>query len=351
MIPFFPNVCLQPSSLLCYTHLVEMLGNTEKRDMPKSASYTLRWSAEHECYELQAQEKAANRPLQEDWWFAWLAEHSSFSFQGKQGHLSLLKEPRARGADYWYAYRSLNRRTVKKYAGRTVDLTVAHLEELARALASEALAVADDAARKGRPPSSKMVPERHEQAVAVPAPTTVPLPQSPLLRYKLQPPRLHPSLIVRERLLAQLDVALEQPVTLLSAPAGFGKTTLVRQWLAARDATGQLPPIAWIALDEGDNDLLRFWRYMIAACQGVQTHLGSTALAHLSAAYQPPFNPPDIETVLTLLLNDLAYHAARRHCHSHACAPGEKSPKFRQPICASPSQRRTTFSRKHWPCL
>jgi len=84
--------------------------------MPKSALYTLRWSEEHERYELQAKENAANRPLQEDWWFVWLADHSSFSFQGKQGHLSLLKEPRARGADYWYAYRSLNGRTVKKYA-------------------------------------------------------------------------------------------------------------------------------------------------------------------------------------------------------------------------------------------
>ncbi len=276
--------------------------------MPKSASYTLRWSAEHERYELQARENAANRPLQEDWWFAWLADHSSFSFQGKQGHLSLLKEPRARGADYWYAYRSLNRRTVKKYAGRTVDLTAAHLEELAHALASEAIAVADHAARKERPLSSKMVHERHAQTLPVPAPAGAPPPpQLPLLRHKLQPPRLHPSLIVRERLLAQLDVAMEQPLTLLSAPAGFGKTTLVRQWLAARNATGQLPSFAWVALDEGDNDLLRFWRYMIAACQGVQTHPGSAALAHLSAAFQPPFNPPDMETVLTLLLNDLAY--------------------------------------------
>ena len=68
--------------------------------MPKSAYFMLHWSAEHECYELQTQENAANRPLQEDWWFAWLADHSSFSFQGKQGHLSLLKEARARGSDY-----------------------------------------------------------------------------------------------------------------------------------------------------------------------------------------------------------------------------------------------------------
>jgi LuxR family transcriptional regulator, maltose regulon positive regulatory protein len=272
--------------------------------MPKSALYTLRWSEEHERYELQAKENAANRPLQEDWWFVWLADHSSFSFQGKQGHLSLLKEPRARGADYWYAYRSLNGRTVKKYAGRTVDLTAAHLEEIAHALASKAPVVADEAERRKRPPSSTAT-DHHTRALHIPAPAAVPRPhQLPLLSYKLQPPRLYPSLIVRDRLLAQLDAALEQPVTLLCAPAGYGKTTLVSQWLVARGATGH--PLAWISLDEGDNDLLRFWHHTIAACQGVQTHLGSTALAHLSTSLQPPFGPPDMEIVLTLLLNDLA---------------------------------------------
>jgi LuxR family maltose regulon positive regulatory protein len=275
--------------------------------MPKAASYTLRWSAEHERYELQTREHAANHPLQDDWWFAWLVEHSSFSFQGKQGHLSLLKEARARGGDYWYAYRSLHRRTVKKYAGRTVDLTVAHLEELAHALASKAPVVANDTEHKDKPPFSTVVTESHTQVLSVPTLVAVKLPQLPLLRFKLQPPRLHPSLIVRERLLVQLDAALEQPVTLLSAPAGFGKTTLVSQWLAARDAAGQLPSLAWVALDDGDNDLLRFWRYMITACQGVQSHLGSEALEYLSAAFQPPFDPPDMETVMTLLLNDLAY--------------------------------------------
>jgi ATP/maltotriose-dependent transcriptional regulator MalT len=272
--------------------------------MPKSAHSMLRWSVEHGCYELQTQENAAKRPLQEDWWFAWLADHASFSFQGKQGHLSLLKEARARGADYWYAYRSLNGRTVKKYAGRTVELTAAHLEEIAHALASQAPVEASDAAHQERPPSSPAT-DRRTQALHVPAPAVVPRPhQLPLLSYKLQPPRLYPSLIVRDRLLAQLDAALEQPVTLLCAPAGYGKTTLVSQWLVARGATGH--PLAWISLDEGDNDLLRFWHYLIAACQEVQTHLGSTALAHLSMALHPPFDAPNMEIVLTLLLNDLA---------------------------------------------
>jgi len=271
--------------------------------MPKSAHYTLRWSAEHGRYEWQAQENAANRPLQEDWWFAWLADHASFSFQGKQGHLSLLKEARARGADYWYAYLSLNGRTVKKYAGRSVDLTAAHLEEIAHALASQAPVEASDAAHQKRHPSYTATGS-HTQAPHIPTPAAVPRPhQLPLLTYKLQPPHLYPSLIVRDRLLEQLNAALEQPVTLLCAPAGYGKTTLVSQWLAIRGAT--VYPLAWVSLDEGDNDLLRFWRHMIAACQGVQTHLGSTALAHLSKSLQPPFNPPAMETMLSLLLNDL----------------------------------------------
>ncbi|MFL5655506.1 MAG: LuxR C-terminal-related transcriptional regulator [Ktedonobacteraceae bacterium] len=274
--------------------------------MPRSASYTLRWSAEHEHYELQSQENVANRPWHEDWWFAWLAEHASFSFHGKHGHLSLLKEARARGGDYWYAYRSLNRRTVKRYAGRTVDLTAAHLEELARMLASEAPVVADDTEHQETASSAKEATEGQTHTRPVPTPAAAPLPyQFPLLSYKLQPPRLPSSLIPRERLLAQLDAALGQPVTLLSAPAGFGKTTLVSQWLSARGTTTS--SLTWLTLDEGDNHLLRFWRYLLAACQGVQAHLGSTALAHLSAALQPPFNPPHMETVLTLLLNDLAH--------------------------------------------
>ena len=146
-------------SPLLYSPWLRCWGIQRKGTMPKSARYTLHWSAEHECYELQTQGNVAGRPLHEDWWFAWLADHASFSFQGKQGHLSLLKEARARGGDYWYAYRSLNRRTVKRYAGRTVDLTAAHLEELARALASAAPAVTDNAEHKDTSSSSQEATE------------------------------------------------------------------------------------------------------------------------------------------------------------------------------------------------
>jgi LuxR family maltose regulon positive regulatory protein len=270
--------------------------------MPKPVSYILRWKASHEYYEWHSREDAISRPLQEDWWFAWLADHSSFSFQGKHGHLSLLKEARARGTGYWYAYRSLSLHTVKKYAGRSVDLTPTHLEELAHTLASAAPVERSVLNIPSLP--SKTVPEQQTPSFHVPPATAPFLHPVPLLGFKLQPPRLHPSLIGRERLLARLDAASFLPVTLLSAAAGFGKTTLVSQWLSARNTT--LFPLAWVTLDQADNDLLRFWRYIIAACQRLQAQCGRTALEQLAVSLRPPFNPPTMEPILTLFLNDLA---------------------------------------------
>src|SRR5437870_5959310 len=68
-------------------------------------------------------------------WLKRLAAFTSFSFQGREGHLTLLKEARPRGGDgYWYAYRRQGKRTAKKYAGRTADLTTERLEQVARVL-------------------------------------------------------------------------------------------------------------------------------------------------------------------------------------------------------------------------
>jgi len=86
---------------------------------------------------------------------------------------------------------------------------------------------------------------------------------------------------------------------LLSAPAGFGKTTLVSAWRAT--AAGRAMPCAWVSLDAADSDPLRFWRYVIAALDMLQPDSGATALALL----QSP-QPPPIEAVLTLLLNALS---------------------------------------------
>jgi LuxR family transcriptional regulator, maltose regulon positive regulatory protein len=91
-----------------------------------------------------------------------------------------------------------------------------------------------------------------------------PAPQLSFLEAKLHRPRVPADLVRRERLFARLDEGCQRTLTLLSAPAGFGKTTLVCQWMAERRAT---LPIAWVSLDTEDNDPSRFWRYVLTACQ------------------------------------------------------------------------------------
>src|SRR5579884_3295891 len=101
--------------------------------------------------------------------------------------------------------------------------------------------------------------------------TTLP----PLLASRLSPPRLPALLVERTRLLALLDAGQKQKLTLLQAPAGFGKTTLVNQWITHRGWYGKggvdphphPSPTAWISLESDDNDPIRFWISIIVACQ------------------------------------------------------------------------------------
>lgn len=121
-----------------------------------------------------------------------------------------------------------------------------------------------------------------------------------LLLTKLAPPRPHPSTLWRERLFVRLDQALERKIALIAAPPGFGKSTLVGEWAAARRK-----PIAWVSLDAGDDDPIRFWQYVIAACQTAGPALGKTALAALRSSQQPSF-----ERILTAFLNEIAQLSA-----------------------------------------
>jgi LuxR family maltose regulon positive regulatory protein len=116
-----------------------------------------------------------------------------------------------------------------------------------------------------------------------------------LLRTKLALPRLNAPLVPRPSLLARLDEGLAYKLTLISAPPGFGKTTLASEWAATRDE-----PIAWVSLDAGDNDPVRFWRYVITACQAFDAPLGKSALAALRASQRPSF-----EAILTSFINEL----------------------------------------------
>ena len=140
---------------------------------------------------------------------------------------------------------------------------------------------------------------------------------TPLLATKLYipPPRLN--IVLRPRQIARLNEGLHGKLTLIAAPAGFGKTTLVSEWVAARTedrglrtetVTSSLSPqssalstrVAWLSLDEGDSDPTRFLAYLVAALQMIAPTIGAGVVGVL----QSP-QPPPIEAILTALLNDI----------------------------------------------
>jgi LuxR family maltose regulon positive regulatory protein len=107
----------------------------------------------------------------------------------------------------------------------------------------------------------------------------------PLVTTKLRVPRTRPNLVERPRLHETLDRGEERKLTLVSAPAGFGKTTLLSKWLEARAAGGR--SVAWVSLDKSDNDPARFLTYLITALQNVEEGIGEGVLASLRSP-QPP---------------------------------------------------------------
>src|SRR6266700_3546675 len=259
-----------------------------KESMPKPPTHTLIWSAQSETYALVTPDHLPQEivPGHQEPWVAWLTTHSSFSFQGQSGHLSVLKESRPRGAGYWYAYHTKESQTRKRYLGRTAMLTLARLEEVAQDLGSEP---------EPAPLAQAQTSSSSEQ-------------KGVLLSTKLSPPRLPSSLVERSRLLDELDAVRSHHLTLVSASAGSGKTTLLSAWAAASSARrgvsgragGLEPPVAWLSLDALDNEPIRFWASVIAALRTGLPTLGEDALAMLHSPQSPP-----LSTILTALLQEL----------------------------------------------
>jgi len=117
----------------------------------------------------------------------------------------------------------------------------------------------------------------------------------PLIRTKLRLPFTRPGLVTRPRLQEQIAQGLRGPLTLITAPAGFGKTTLVVSCIASCGL-----PVAWLSLDKNDNQAGRFLHYLVAALQEADNTIGSEAAQLLAASHQVP-----PEAVLTSLINDL----------------------------------------------
>jgi LuxR family maltose regulon positive regulatory protein len=118
---------------------------------------------------------------------------------------------------------------------------------------------------------------------------------TPLLATKLYIPASRQNVVRRSRLTERLNEGLHRKLTLISAPAGFGKTTLVSEWVAGCERS-----VAWLSLDEGDNDPTRFLAYLVTALQTIAPTIGAGVMGVL----QGP-QPPPIESILTALLNDI----------------------------------------------
>jgi LuxR family maltose regulon positive regulatory protein len=197
----------------------------------------------------------------------------------------------------------IGRRQVQRELRKALDALCALLRQGRGDGASQAVPPAPDGLR------------RQPQA---PSPMAARPPEQPLLlSTKLARPRVPAALVRRERLLRQLDDVFSHRLTLLSASAGWGKTTLLASWLqsierraqsaeqahdaSALHATPYAVRFAWLSLDAQDNQATRFWLAVIAALRSCMPSVGQGALAMLRAPEPPPFS-----AILTMLLNDLA---------------------------------------------
>jgi LuxR family transcriptional regulator, maltose regulon positive regulatory protein len=120
-----------------------------------------------------------------------------------------------------------------------------------------------------------------------------------LLATKIAIPRISSDLLPRSHLMIRLEEATTHELTLVSTPAGFGKTTLLASWAKSTEKS-----VAWLSLDRDDNDPMRFWRYVVAAVGSPRRGIGESALSLLNASVQP--TP---KAVVTALVNEFAEHS------------------------------------------
>lgn len=121
-----------------------------------------------------------------------------------------------------------------------------------------------------------------------------------ILRTKFAIPKSRSPSVVRTAQIAKIEQGIDGKLTIVSAPPGFGKTTLVTQWITGRSKQPGTLRFAWISLDNGDNDPVRFWRYVITAFQSFKPDIAAAALEMLSVPQTPAF-----EAALISIVNEL----------------------------------------------
>jgi LuxR family maltose regulon positive regulatory protein len=273
-------------------------------------------------------------PVDSPAWYTWLDGATTFAFQGELGTFTAQKERRGRAGGYWKAYRRRAGRLHRTYLGISADLTLDRLNAVAADLAQRATGEmrAGDSGELDTQidrTGTAILPGSSNDLAAAGRPyaaPTLPAINQPLhlLSTKLAIPAVCSNLVARPRLTNQLDSAIVQGrrLILISAPAGFGKTTVLVDWLAARSSElrvksselSQAQPtqnsklltqnfgVAWLALDDDDNQLGRFLAYLITALDRVRPDVGAAAWAMLRAADIHLL----VREILTTLLNALA---------------------------------------------
>ena len=226
-------------------------------------------------------------------WTSWLQEANtrSFAFRGDAGVYTARKETQG-SRSYWYAYRRREGKVRKAYIGKSEAVSAERLEQVAISLSPH-----PGKARQGEsgPPAVDTTsPTAHDRVVT----------QSPpaneywrtRLRIKLLVPGGREDLIQRPRLESMLRKGLKGKLTLLSAPAGYGKTTALRQFVPNCGV-----PSVWLSLDRDDNDPAVFIQFLVAAIQAVEPSVGECVSDVL---YSNRPNATDV--VVTTLLNEVA---------------------------------------------
>ncbi len=260
--------------------------------MLKSAIAQVIWNAQDANYQVHEQATDGAILSQMDFenqaWQSWLEQRSSFAFLSRMGYrVTARKEARARGNSYWVGYRKVGGKLTHAYIGRTEDVTLARLEQVASFLAGQANHDATSS-------SVQKQRTRHESHIEMKW-------QDQYLSTKFFVPMPPHTLIARPRLFSLLDESRQRPLTLISAPAGFGKTTLLSAWAQAQPPGN--PHIAWVSFDEADNDPIRFWSYVLTALNRVQSGKYSGLVAYVQGEVR--LSPHQI---MTACLNRLWEH-------------------------------------------
>ena len=193
-------------------------------------------------------------------WNNWLDTNKNFKFKGTAGHFSARREIR-KGGDYWYAYRRRNGKLHKAYLGKSEEITPVRLEQVAAELAGKTMLA--ELTLFAEPQNG--LPQNNKEGVG----------SLPVLT-KFRPPILPLNLIIRPRLHQKISTQ----VTLICAPGGFGKSTMLNAWQQERGSK----LVAWASLDIEDNHLLPFWTTVVMALQSAVPDLGKNLLPYLQVS-------------------------------------------------------------------